>query len=214
MIINRNGQHVHHGRKKVCIVRISIKRIICFIVITYYYSRKLQSGVWLIKKVGVEELDVLREQYKRPARSLNTFGTFLRLITFVRGRPDDQVLNNAWRLNVSCFTNIHVFFCFSSFSLSLDYRITQATVIAEFLEGKRLKLLYSKCTQCRLLVRSIFQHQFNLCERNTKRIWLRITINPFCSHCLLIVKFEGQSINLIMKLMASIPGDTFFQRKR
>ena len=77
LIINRNGQHVHHGRKKVCIVRISIKRIICFIVITYIYSRKLQSGVWLIKKVGVEELDVLGEQYKRPARSLNTFGTFL-----------------------------------------------------------------------------------------------------------------------------------------
>ena len=120
-----------------------------------------------------------------------------------------------WRLNVSCFTNIHVFFCFSSFSLSLDYRITQAIVIAEFLEGKRLKLLHSKCTQCRLLVRSIFQHQFNLCwSRNTKRIWLRITINSFCSLCLLIVKFEGQSINLIMKLMASVPGDTFFDRKR
>ena len=79
LIINRNGQHVHHGRKKVCIVRISIKRIIRFILIIYYHTRKLQSDVWLIKKVGVEELDVLGKQYKRPARStsLNTFGTFL-----------------------------------------------------------------------------------------------------------------------------------------
>ena len=37
----------------------------------YYYTthgRKLRTGVWLIKKVGVEELDVLREQYERPAR--------------------------------------------------------------------------------------------------------------------------------------------------
>ena len=78
-MINKKGQHIHHGRKKVCIVCISIKRIICFILIIYYYSRKLQSGVWLIKKVGIEEFDVLGEQYKRPARStsLNTFGTFL-----------------------------------------------------------------------------------------------------------------------------------------
>ena len=30
------------------------------ILIAYYYtSRKLRAGIWLIKKVGVEELDVL-----------------------------------------------------------------------------------------------------------------------------------------------------------
>ena len=164
LIINRNGQHVHHGRKKVCIVRISIKTIIRFILIIYYYTRKLQSGVWLIKKVGVEELDVLGEKYKRPARStsLNTFGTFCKTDHFCK-RTTGWSDTEQWRLNVRVLLTYIVFFCFSSFSLPLDYRITQAIVIAEFLEGKRLKLLHSKCTQCRLLVRSIFQHQFNLC---------------------------------------------------
>ena len=40
-----------------------------FTLIAYYYIWKLRTGVWLIKKVGVEELDVLGEQYERPARS-------------------------------------------------------------------------------------------------------------------------------------------------
>ena len=52
----------------------------------------------LIKyKLALEELDVLGEEYERSARSkwYRQFWDFLvSLITFVRGRPDDQILNN------------------------------------------------------------------------------------------------------------------------
>ena len=60
--------HVHHAQKKVCFV-CCIKRMICFILIAYNYTRKLRTGVWLLRKVGVEELDVLGEEYERPASS-------------------------------------------------------------------------------------------------------------------------------------------------
>ena len=77
--IETANTYIMDERRYVLYVSCSIKRMICFILIIYYYTRKLQSGVWLIKKVGIEEFDALGEQYKRPVRStsLNTFGTFL-----------------------------------------------------------------------------------------------------------------------------------------
>ena len=56
-------------RRYLLYVSVSRELFASLIWIIYYYTRKLQSGVWLIKKVGVEELDVLGEQYERPARS-------------------------------------------------------------------------------------------------------------------------------------------------
>ena len=120
---------------------LSIKRIICFILINY--------------KLVLEELDVLGEEYERPARCRKWYRQFWDffggLITFVRGRPDDQILNSyGWTSHGLLLTYIRLDhdFCFFSFSLLLDCRITQAVMIAELLEGKLWKLLHSKCTQC------------------------------------------------------------------
>ena len=113
------------------------------------------NSILINYKLVLEELDVLGEEYERPARCRKWYRQFWDffggLITFVRGRPDDQILNNyGWTSHGLLLTYIRLDhdFCFSSFSLLLNCRITQAVMIAELLEGKLLKLLHSKCAQC------------------------------------------------------------------
>ena len=119
------------------------------------------NSILINYKLVLEELDVLGEKYERPARSKwyrQFWELFCKSDQFCK-RTTGWSDTEQWRLNVSWFTtDIHDFFCFSSFSLVLDCRITQAVMIAELLEGKLLKLLHiaNVLSIHVLLLRSIF----------------------------------------------------------
>ena len=109
------------------------------------------NSILINYKLVLEELDVLGEEYERPARAkwYRQFWDFFCKSDHLCKRTTGWSDTEQWRLSVLWFTtDVHDFFSFSSFSLLLDCRITQAVMIAELLEGKLWKLLHSKCTQC------------------------------------------------------------------